>query len=79
MKIQETVDDFFDIQEDATKVELEFINQRINAVNNNRTAVNNLQAVSTSVGDNLSPADALDEVPEDTGTVSSTGSADINL
>ena len=66
---------FFDIHEDAVKVEREFINQRINIVNN-PLAVNNLQSSSTSTGGNLPQDDELQEVPEDAGSVTSTGSAD---
>ena len=66
---------FFALHEDAAEVERDFINQRINIVNN-PPAVNDLRDVSTPAGGNLPRGDDLLEVPGDAGSVTSTGPVD---
>ena len=67
--------EFFALHEDAAEVERDFINQRINIVNN-PLAVNDLRSASTSAGGNLPRDDDLQEVPGDAGSVTSTGPVD---
>ena len=71
---------FFDLHQDATEVEREFINKRINNLSRG-SVVDNVPEACTPMGDMVPLGDVLEELdtPDDYQEICSTGSAELSV